>query len=212
MQIQKESIREEILKAASKEFLKRGFNASSMRTIAKKANTTLGNVYNYFESKEVILDAVVDNLPSKMDAMLEAHRKRTKGQWHIAEEMGVEEATRQVTKEVLKDELYYEELLSYPFIILMEGCKDTKYETYRERFCEMITDHAKEHLDEMMPNHNNEFLARAMAHSFLSVLLFIGKNKKNVEEGKHELMRYVMSLVAGIGAKNLVEDPHKKER
>ena len=97
MQIQKESIKEEILKAASKEFLKRGFNASSMRTIAKKANTTLGNVYNYYDSKEAILDAVVDDLPTKMDAMLKAHRQSTKGQWRIVEEVGIEEATRTVT-------------------------------------------------------------------------------------------------------------------
>lgn len=206
MQIQKKEIRDEILKVATKEFLKKGFNVSSMRIIAKKSNTTLGNLYNYFESKESILDAVVDDLPCKMDAMLEAHRKRTLGRRDVIETLGIEEATKQVVKEVLLDELYYEELLNYPFIILMEGCKDTKYEAYKDQFLNMITDHAREHLDEMMPHHNNEFLAKAMGQSFLSVLLFIGKNKKSVEEGKSELMRYVMSLVAGIGGKSFIKD------
>ncbi len=206
MQVQKEEIRDEILKVATKEFLKKGFNASSMRMIAKKANTTLGNLYNYFESKESILDAIVEDLPQKLDAMLKAHRKRTLGRWNIVEELGIEEATKEITREVLLDELYYEELLNYPFIILMEGCSDTKYEAYREQFGEMITDHAREHLDEMMPHHNNEFLSKAMGQSFLSVLLFIGKNKKSVEEGKNELMRYVMSLITGIGAKGIIKD------
>ena len=41
MQTKKESIGEEILKAAQKEFLLHGYEAASMRVIARKANTTL---------------------------------------------------------------------------------------------------------------------------------------------------------------------------
>ena len=59
MQTKKEEIRQEILLAAENEFYKRGYRDASMRTIARKANTTLGNIYNYFENKEALLDAVI---------------------------------------------------------------------------------------------------------------------------------------------------------
>ena len=59
MQTKKESIGEEILKAAQKEFLLHGYEAASMRVIARKANTTLGNIYHYYPSKESILSEIL---------------------------------------------------------------------------------------------------------------------------------------------------------
>ena len=44
MQTKKDEIRKTILEAAQKEFLIHGYEGASMRTIAKKANTTLGNI------------------------------------------------------------------------------------------------------------------------------------------------------------------------
>lgn len=48
MQILKKDIRKDILFVAKSEFLAYGFKETSMRTIAKKANVSLGNIYNYF--------------------------------------------------------------------------------------------------------------------------------------------------------------------
>jgi AcrR family transcriptional regulator len=62
MQIKKKEIRDEILAVAEKEFLKRGFKNSSIRTIATKSHTTLGNIYHYFENKEAILDGVIGDI------------------------------------------------------------------------------------------------------------------------------------------------------
>lgn len=50
MQIKKDDIRDNILAAAEKEFLKRGFKNSSMRTIAAKSHTTLGNLLSIIEN------------------------------------------------------------------------------------------------------------------------------------------------------------------
>ena len=59
MQTKKDEIRKTILEAAQKEFLIHGYEGASMRTIAKKANTTLGNIYHYYENKEAILEELM---------------------------------------------------------------------------------------------------------------------------------------------------------
>lgn len=59
MQIQKEEIRTRILEAAGAEFLAAGFQAGSMRRIAKAAGITAGNIYAYFPGKEALFIQVV---------------------------------------------------------------------------------------------------------------------------------------------------------
>lgn len=70
MQILKESIKNEILKAASQEFNEKGFQAASMRRIAANAGITPGNIYRYFSSKEVLLNAVVTPIMTDLSQAL----------------------------------------------------------------------------------------------------------------------------------------------
>ena len=52
MQIQKDEIRNRILIVASNEFMKNGVKHTSIKTIADKAGVAVGNVYNYYKSKD----------------------------------------------------------------------------------------------------------------------------------------------------------------
>lgn len=55
----KESRKEQILVAALRLFSKKGFYHTSISDITKKANLSKGLLYNYFESKEDLLNQVV---------------------------------------------------------------------------------------------------------------------------------------------------------
>lgn len=59
MQIKKEEIKKKIAEVATNEFLKKGYENSSMRTIAKKAHTSIGNMYNYYPNKEALLKFII---------------------------------------------------------------------------------------------------------------------------------------------------------
>lgn len=48
-----------ILSAASEEFLQKGFQGASLRNIVRKAGVTTGAFYGYFKSKEELFDALV---------------------------------------------------------------------------------------------------------------------------------------------------------
>ncbi len=56
------STRERILAAAEELFAAQGFAATTSRQIAEKAGFALGNMYNYFPTKEAVFEAVLDEL------------------------------------------------------------------------------------------------------------------------------------------------------
>lgn len=52
--------REEIFQAAHKCFLSRGFHATSMTDIAREFGMSVGHVYNYFPSKQAIIEGLIE--------------------------------------------------------------------------------------------------------------------------------------------------------
>ncbi|MDX5405205.1 MAG: TetR/AcrR family transcriptional regulator [Bacteroidota bacterium] len=58
----RERTRKGILGAALEEFSRSGYHAASMAMIAKRAGTSKGSIYSYFESKEELLQAVFNDL------------------------------------------------------------------------------------------------------------------------------------------------------
>lgn len=187
MQIPKDEVRQQILEAAEKEFVKRGFKDASMRVIAKKAHTTIGNLYNYFENKEGILDGVVGELPNKIDEIIENHREQE------VVSLSVEEMNKQIA-EYMPQAFGLDLLLGRPFVILIEGCEGTKYAGYKEIFLEMFREHLREHLK----GSQHEMLVNMLAHSFLQGVIFIAKNKGSLEEGKKDLTHYLQMMIQGI--------------
>jgi AcrR family transcriptional regulator len=190
MQVQKKEMKQELLEAAKKEFLLRGFKAASMRTIARKANTTIGNIYNYFSSKEAIFNEVIGELPKVLGHLLESHSELTSKQY---DDLSLQEIN-QLMDGKMSDLFVMDTLLSDEFIILMEGAQGTEFEEYRQQF----EDYCNRHMMEHLPGERNRLLAKSMSHSFLTVLLYIAKNMKDLDEGKKELTRVIQILILGI--------------
>lgn len=187
MQILKEEMRQNIIHIAEQEFLKRGFKEASMRTIAKKAQTTQGNLYNYFANKEALLGVVVGELPQIIEKLFHEHNKPIVGLKEL-------ETWDKDQLEEAFDQLGFDRLLSEPFIILMEGCVGTKYENYRKEFVELGKNHLLEHIGDPM----KEKLASMIAVSFLEAMLFIGKSQNSLQEGKKACIDYCNLLILGM--------------
>jgi AcrR family transcriptional regulator len=59
------------IEEASKQlFIKQGFHATSMRDIAGRAGTSLGNLYNYYRTKEEILESIIRRYQKVIDVRL----------------------------------------------------------------------------------------------------------------------------------------------
>lgn len=73
MQVLKEDIRGRILTIARQQFEKKGYSKTSMREIAELAGVGVGNIYNYFTSKDELFHEVVRPVLCALEAMLQEH-------------------------------------------------------------------------------------------------------------------------------------------
>lgn len=64
-------IRKATIEDAARElFIKQGFHATSMRDIAKTAEVSLGNLYNYYTTKEAIFESIINSYLTVIDDKL----------------------------------------------------------------------------------------------------------------------------------------------
>lgn len=61
------------MQASAKLFLAKGFAGVSMREIAAAAHTGVGNIYNYFRSKDHLFCSLVAPAVRDLETMLEEH-------------------------------------------------------------------------------------------------------------------------------------------
>ncbi|MGM9803683.1 MAG: TetR/AcrR family transcriptional regulator [Muribaculaceae bacterium] len=73
MQTLKDAIRKRILDVGRKEFSRKGFAKASMRSIASEVGVGVGNLYNYYPSKDSLFCAVLAPLTSSLYAAFEKH-------------------------------------------------------------------------------------------------------------------------------------------
>jgi len=73
MQTKKEDIEQRIIEVATDEFMKKGYENTSMRVIAYKANTSLGNIYHYFKNKELLLQTIIMPTLENIEYMMDQH-------------------------------------------------------------------------------------------------------------------------------------------
>jgi AcrR family transcriptional regulator len=101
----REKSREKILSAALDLFANKGYDATSIDSIAKKAGISKGLIYNYFESKKSILLAIFD------DAMKMGEEIMAK-QMHIKEPHLKKKALVELTFDMVYERPNYIKLLT----------------------------------------------------------------------------------------------------
>lgn len=73
MQILKDNIRSRILDVAKRQFELKGYSKTSMREIAVDVGVGVGNIYNYFKSKDELFHEVVRPVLYALEMLLQEH-------------------------------------------------------------------------------------------------------------------------------------------
>ena len=128
--------------AARNEFIKNGFKKTSMRTISAKSGIVLGNIYNYFKTKDDIFYAVLKPLLAVLhERMASYHIEKDK-----IDKVGFSmQGQKDLLRETLKIIFLYKEELK---LLLFES-KGTSVEFFRENFIEEQVAISKEYIDQM---------------------------------------------------------------
>ena len=190
MQILKKEIRDRIETAARESFLEKGFSNASMRTIAKKAQISTSNLYNYFKNKEELFYSITDPTIRKITALVQHFIKIEK---KIGKEQFFSQITQLMTKpigEVIKNR-------RIEFQLIMDQSQGTRYENFKNTLVNAIEEHFSEHIQSNLDSKDQElrdpFVFHIIATNLLEGLLELSRHYKNdewIDSNINALMNY----------------------
>lgn len=176
MQIKKEDVEQTILNCARNEFVIHGYENASMRLIAKKANTSLGNIYHYFPNKKAILDRLLQPVVKEVTAFLEEH---------VSIEYPISDLSKvyEILDEVDFDSKEMKALMSKEFVIFMET-KDEEYSAIRDTFIASFEKHIAWHMH--MEDSNHHFV-KIVTKMLIECMLHLNRCDECIKTKKQDI-------------------------
>ncbi len=182
MQIKKDDIRQKILTVAKKSFIENGYRKTSMRDIAKQANVTLSNIYNYFQNKDEILEIILQPIFVLMNESMKRHKDVD---YAFNEWFNTNDITQiDEFNEHMKFLVNYRQEVD----LLFNKCSGSKYENIKEEWIDSYTESSKEYVENIKskyPQVNSnlsEFFIHTLAAWWIQVLSEIASHNLSEEE------------------------------
>ncbi len=182
MQTKKEDIRNTILEVAKKSFISKGYRHTSMREIAKEADVTLSNIYNYFKNKDEILEIILQPVFTMMEESMKRHKDVN---YAFSEWFNANDITQiDEFKEHMKFLVDYRQEVN----LLFNKCSGSKYENIKNEWIDRYTESSKDYLEKIKnryPNTNSNisiFFIHTLAAWWIQVLSEIASHNLNEEE------------------------------
>lgn len=189
MQIKKEDLKQSIYTAACDEFMRRGYEAASMRRIAVKANTSIGNIYHYYSSKEALLDEMMRQIQGDVVQIVKVHfqnNRKVSSLQELDEELASLEEHKHVFEAFLR-----------PEIVIFLELKIPKYQAERAWFLDAFHEHMAWHMNAS----KDDYFIKLIVHMFMESVIFIIKSNQSKEKALQDFVGLFRMLCSGIVAK-----------
>lgn len=184
MQYLKDEVRNSIVEEALKEFKELGYKGASIRSIAKKANTSVGNIYKYFKSKEDLYENLIGSVYYRiMDYINQFHKVEIN---HKAEEIFY--GLMEKIMEIFNDN-------STEIAILFNKSNGSKYENCKSTFVDfvtrIVTEMMKYQLFSQGKRLKDNFIIYLVSHSLIESISIILEER---EDGA-EVRRLILNII-----------------
>lgn len=194
MQIKKADIRQNILECAKDEFCIQGYENASMRQIAKKANTSLGNIYHYFQNKKAVLNAVLEPEATTICKMIEMHACYEQSALTMQE-------INEYIEEMDFESLAIKTLFSKEFVIFMET-KDKEYSQKREVALDLFRQHIALHMRINNPKHHFVLIIVKM---IVDSVIHMVKCDECIKQRRKDVITIFKILCRSVADQNTIE-------
>lgn len=184
MQYPKEEVRKNITQAALTEFMESGYQGASVRGIAKRANTSVGNIYKYFSSKEEIYETLIGSVYHRLIDYISQFDKVELDEKSL-------EAFNNLIEKIMK--IFNES--SNEISALLNQSKGSKYESCKEIFVEFITRTVSGsityELSKQGKTLKDEFIIYLLSYSLVESIAIVVREKQDGEEVKKIILKMI---------------------
>ena len=154
MQIKKKEVKNKIYKGAIEIFKENGYSKATMKEISKKSKVPIGNIYRYYENKEILYDEIVFESYSTIKYN------------HIHEDLETISSDLNKNPRVfLKNYINLATSKPMEFYILFSSSIGTKYENFLEELIEIRTNKYLEY------NKKNNIESENIDEDFVLILI-----------------------------------------
>ena len=178
-----EGVTEKLIAVARQEFLDKGFEGASIRTIATLAETSPRAIYTRFENKEALFQAVISTV---YDEFMEIFKEDKKKYW----EEGKKKTPSITPEDFYVNYLKYAYKQKEEFTLLLTCSKGTRYENFTKELAKLDIEGLEKNIKGIKKK-SLELFVENITYSFYEMLFdpFIrGESLKNAIE-------YVSTLV-----------------
>lgn len=189
MQIKKDEIRLKILETATDEFLIKGYENASMRTIARKSHTTLGNIYHYYQNKETLLETILLPTIENIETMISRHIEYEQKNSLSKEEMLY--MTEHL--EEIFDQTVFACFIDKRVVILIR-LQSTHLLERKEKIIQSLLEHLQQYFNMDNEAHYTEIILEMMIECVKHVLI----EHDNPGDAKAEFIKFFKFICYGI--------------
>lgn len=188
MQTLKEEIRSRIQEVAAEAFLKHGYQGVTMRDIAKKSAVSLGNLYNYYKSKEDLFDSLTSNSYLYLKQLLKQVDEH-------GPESGV--ADSEFTRSLVLNIAQLLKQHRVGLLLMIDRGQGTKYQDLKDNLVAHLVRHFEKELTEADKS-DASLIMRIAAKNLLYGLIEIAKNYQGDEWVDRNIERLIDYHLHGI--------------
>lgn len=194
MQYLKDEVRDKIRKEAIKEFRTVGYKGASIRTIASNSNTSVGNLYKYFDSKEALYEDIIGSVYNRLMNYI--------NQFH---EVELNDKACDVFYKLTEEVTGIFKESSLEIAILLNKSQGSKYENCKDTFIDfvtkIVTDIMSYHLSTQGKILQDNFLIYLLANNLVESISIIVHQKNDGEEVRSLILSIIDILYKDIEKK-----------
>ncbi len=184
MQYLKDEVRNSIAEEALKEFMEKGYEGASIRSIAKKSNTSVGNMYKYFESKEALYENLIGSVYHRLIDYIKQFDK-----------VELNENAQLIFYELMEEIMEVVNESSTEISILLNQSKGSKYENCKSIFVDFVTRIVTETMKYQLSNKGRKlkdnFAIYLVSNSLIESIAIIVRERKDGAEVRKLILNIV---------------------
>lgn len=199
MQYLKDEVRNSIAEEALKEFMEKGYEGASIRSIAKKSNTSVGNIYKYFESKEDLYENLIGAVYHRLMNYIDQFDK-----------VELNDTAALIFNELAQEIVEIFNDSSEEISILLNQSKGSKYENCKSIFVDFITrivtEQMKYELSTRGKRLKDNFTIYLVSYSIVESIAIIVRERRDGAEVKRLIINLIDIFYADMANKLDSED------
>lgn len=184
MQYLKDEVRNSITQAALKEFMEKDYDGASIRSIAQKSNTSVGNIYKYFSSKEDIYENIIGSVYHRLINYVSQFDK-----------IELDEKASNIFDELIEKIMKVFNENSNEISILLNQSKGSKYENCKTIFVDFITRIVTQSMNYELSKKGkrlkDNFTIYLVSYNLVESIAMIVKEKKDGAEVRRLILKMI---------------------